>query len=105
LRGHVEVVRGDRFSDAVEQRLHRFLHEIHVAHALAQRVLAQGLARDRARVHARAADLPVALDDGHAPAGLRGLDRGLLSRGAGADHDDVVVATGHAAHVKLSAVA
>ena len=81
--------------------------QIHVPHALAQRVFAQGLAGDGAGVHARAADLPVAFDDGDALAGLRGLDRGLLAGGAGADHHDVegLVGAGAHAHVKLSAVA
>ena len=92
LRGHVGVVRGDGFAHAVEQRLDGLVHEIHAPHALAQRVFAQRLARDRAGVHAGAADLAVAFDDGDALAGLGGLDRGLLAGGSGADHDDVEVA-------------
>ena len=107
LRRHVGVVRGDGVAHAIEQRLDRLVHEIHVPHALAQRVFAQRLARDGAGVHARAADLPVALDDGDALAGLRGLDRGLLAGGSGADHHDVEDLRGDRrhAHVKLSAVA
>jgi hypothetical protein len=36
-----------------------------------------------------AADLAVALNDSDATAGLRGLDRGLLTGGTGSDHHDV----------------
>src|SRR4051812_39868161 len=90
LRRHVRVVRGDRRADAIEQRLDRLVEEIHLAHALAQRMFAQRLAGDRAPVHARAADFAVAFYDRHAPAGLRGLDRRLLPGRAGADDDEVV---------------
>ena len=99
LRGHVGVVRGDGVTDAVEQRLDGLVHEIHAPHALAHRVFAQRLARDGAGVHARAADLPVAFDDGHALAGFRGLDGGLLAGGSGADHDDVEDLDGSALEV------
>ena len=107
LRRHVGVVRGDGRADAVEQRLQRFVHEVHVAHALAQRMLAQTLARNGAGMHARAADPPVALDDRHAFAGFRGLDGRLLARGPRADHHYIEMPAGACGgiHPKLSAVA
>jgi hypothetical protein len=96
---HVRIVRGDGLADTVEQRLDGLVEEIHPAHALAYRMLAQRLAGNRAGVHARAADPAVSLDDGDTLAGFRGLDRRLLPGGARTDDDDVV------AHAKLSAVA
>ena len=76
------VVRGDGLAHAVEQRLERLVHEVDAPHALAQRVFAQGLAWNRAGVHACATDLAIALDDRDTFASLGGLDGGLLTRGA-----------------------
>ena len=57
--------------------------------------LAQRLARDRAAVHALAADLALAVDQEHARPGLGALDGGLLARGSGADHHQVVAVDAH----------
>ena len=80
---------GDGLADAVEQVLDGRVRQVHAAHALAQRVLAQCLAGDGPGVHARAAHVPVAFDNGDAFAGLGGLDRGLLARRARADDQQI----------------
>jgi hypothetical protein len=59
---------------------------------------AEGLRGDGPRVDLRAPEDGVLLDDGHLLAELGGLDRPLLTRGAGANHNAVVMLGGHGSH-------
>jgi hypothetical protein len=71
--------------DVVPEQLRRALAQAGQVHG----ALAQRLARDRAVVHALAADLRVAVDQQHAPAPLRGVLRRLRAGRASAQHDHV----------------
>src|SRR3972149_456339 len=87
LRPPEEVMDRDLLADAVALAVQAALaHAREVEHGLAQR-----LRGNRARVRADAADHVPALDHGHAPPELRGLDGRLLPSRTGADDDEIEV--------------
>ena len=81
-----EIGDGDLAVDRVVLAVEALLAEAREVHDR----FAERLGRDRSRVEADAADHFLAVDDGGLLPELRGGDRGLLSRRAGTDDDEVV---------------